>query len=73
MKTVKAVFDGQVFVPVTPIKAKKNQVAIITILDDIDYIRENKAYLEYAGALSDDDYTEIADILKADTPIDIIT
>jgi hypothetical protein len=36
MEAVKAYFDGQVFVPVGSLTAKKNQKAIVTILDDTD-------------------------------------
>ena len=34
MEAVKAYYDGISFIPLSPIKAKKNQTAIITILDD---------------------------------------
>ena len=33
MTAVKAYYDGAVFVPVEPVKAKRNQSAIVTILD----------------------------------------
>ena len=33
MEAVRGYYDGSVFVPVEPVKAKKNQNAIITILD----------------------------------------
>jgi hypothetical protein len=33
MEAVKAYYDGVSFIPLSPIKAKKNQTAIITILD----------------------------------------
>ena len=70
MKTVRAVFDGQVFVPVTPIEAGKNQLAIITVLDIFDIKENKKAYLEYAGMLSDDSYSEITGILSDTQRID---
>ena len=33
MTAVKAYYNGSVFVPVEPVKARRNQAAIITILD----------------------------------------
>jgi len=35
MEAVNAYYDGQTFVPVKPVKAKKNQRAIVTILDEV--------------------------------------
>jgi hypothetical protein len=34
MTAVKAYYDGKAFVPVSPVKAAKNQAAIVTVLDD---------------------------------------
>ena len=34
MNAVKAYYDGTVFIPVGPAKARRNQPAIVTILDD---------------------------------------
>ena len=70
MKTVKAFYDGRVFVPVTPIKAKVNQVAIITILDGLDLVIDSKPFLKYAGALTHDDYSELVEILKDTERVD---
>ncbi|MDR0795457.1 MAG: hypothetical protein LBE79_05290 [Tannerella sp.] len=70
MRTVKAFFDGEVFIPVTPIRAKKNQVAIITLIDDVEYSKNNKTYLEYAGRLSHEDYLELSEILKDNDQVD---
>ena len=64
MKAVKAYYDVQAFIPITPVSAKKNQNAIVTILDDFSDKRNAKEYLQYAGALSDESYTEIVEILK---------
>jgi hypothetical protein len=35
MEAVKAYYDGHAFIPVGTLSAKKNQTAIVTILDDI--------------------------------------
>ena len=76
MQTVKAYFDGNAFVPVGQIKATKNQGAVVTLLDDIphdDISQSNtgKAYLRYAGALSDESCAEIEAILQDTRRIDI--
>jgi len=34
MEAVHAYYNGQAFIPATPVKAKNNQMAIITILDE---------------------------------------
>ena len=70
MKTVKAYFNGQVFVPVSPIKAKINQIAIITILDGSDLTMDSKPYLKYAGALAHENYLELVEILKDTEQVD---
>ena len=70
MKTVKAYFNGQVFVPVTPIKAKINQIAIITILDGLDLTMDSKPYLKYAGVLAHEDYLELVEIRKDAEQVD---
>jgi len=68
---VKAFFDGQVFVPLTPIKVKKNQFAIVTVIDNSDYKQDTNAYLAFAGALSDEDYLELSTIQKDNERVDI--
>jgi hypothetical protein len=35
MEAVKAYYDGKTFIPTKPVRAKKNQQAIITILDEV--------------------------------------
>ena len=70
MKTAKAYFDGQTFVPITPIKAEMNQIAIITLLDGLDMAIDDKAYLEFAGALAHDDYLELVEMLKDTEQVD---
>jgi hypothetical protein len=70
MRAVKAYYDGRVFVPVIPVAAVKNKAAIITILDHVDQRGDDKDYLQYAGALSDDRYAELADILKDTQRVD---
>jgi hypothetical protein len=65
MEAVNAYYDGQAFVPTKPVKAKKNQKAIVTILDevreDVSKERAKKALKEMRGmfkgtSLSSEDY-----------------
>ncbi|MDR0445063.1 MAG: hypothetical protein LBG98_02140 [Puniceicoccales bacterium] len=71
MQTVKAYFDGNVFVPVEHIQATKNQKAVVMLLDDIPQSNTGKTYLRYAGALSDESYSEIEAILQDTRRVDI--
>ena len=68
MSVARAVFDGKVFIPLTPVKVKKDQEVFVTIIDDQKDNCANKPYLRYAGALSQEDFNEITEILK-DTEI----
>jgi hypothetical protein len=76
MQTIKAYFDGNVFIPIDRITAAINQRAVVTLIGDVP---ENttkqrdseKSYLRYAGALSDESYAEIEAILQDTERIDI--
>ena len=69
MEAVNAYYDGRAFVPTTPIKAKKNQRAIITILDDI--IGQNKkSFLDFTGVLSKEDGASMLDAIRDAERID---
>jgi hypothetical protein len=70
MKAVKAYYDGQAFIPLTPVTAVKNQAAIVTILDDFEKKGRAKAYLRYAGALSNENCAELTEILKDTQKVD---
>jgi len=64
VSVARAIYNGEVFVPLTPVKAKKNQEVFVTIIDNPTETNSDRPYLRYAGALSQDDYNEIAGILK---------
>jgi len=68
MNAVKAYYDGRVFVPTEPVKARPNQSAIITILDDDK--KEDKPHLRFVGVLSEESYAEISVALKDTQRID---
>ena len=59
MEVLKAYFNGIAFVPLDPVKAKKNQSAIITILDDEDKDRSVKPHTRFVGTLSQESFEEI--------------
>jgi molybdopterin synthase catalytic subunit len=69
MQTVKAHFDGNVFIPIDRITAAVNQRAVVTFTG---YVPENKtkrqgsekSYLRYAGVLSDESRVEIEAVLQ---------
>jgi hypothetical protein len=65
MTAVKAYYDGKVFIPLTPIKAARNQAAIVTVLDETTEAEGSRDYLQFAGSLSDEDYREITAILAS--------
>ena len=68
MQTVEAYYDGHAFVPITPVAVQMNERAVITILDGITdksiKQKSGKAYLNYAGKLSDENYDDIMEILE---------
>ena len=74
IQTVEAYYDGHAFVPITPVAAQMNERAIITILDGITdksmKQKSGKAYLNYAGTLSDENYDNIMEILKDTRQVD---
>ena len=69
MNAVKAYYDGNVFVPTEPVKAKRNQSAIITILDEDK--REDKPHLEFIGILSQESCEEISMALIDTQKVDV--
>ena len=71
MEAIQAYYDGNVFVPVTPVKAKKNQPAIITIINTVNVKSNTKNYIKLFGALSPESYSEIVEALKDTERVDI--
>jgi hypothetical protein len=76
MQTIKAYFDGDVFIPIDQIRAAVNQRAIVTLIDDapenkIKSRQPEKSYMRYAGALSDDSRAEIEAVLRDTECVDI--
>jgi predicted DNA-binding antitoxin AbrB/MazE fold protein len=53
METVRAYYDGNVFVPLSPVSVKLNQRVIITMLDEISSkkIKEPKKHITLAERL----------------------
>ena len=67
MQAVKAYYDGTAFVPLTPVKAKLNQSAIITILEDTS----PKGRLDgLFGILSKESADEMLEALKDTERVD---
>jgi hypothetical protein len=64
MEAVNAYYDGRIFVPTKPVSARKNQRAIITILDEARENRTKKALLSLASILSEEEYKDFLEALK---------
>jgi hypothetical protein len=64
MSAARAIYDGQVFVPVAPVNARKNQEVFVTIVDEPVAKHSDNPLLRLAGTLSDEDYAEIEETLK---------
>ena len=56
MNAVNAYYDGRVFVSTEPVRAKRNQNAVITILDEET---KEKPHLRFIGVLSAESYDEM--------------
>lgn len=69
MEPIKAYYDGRVFVPVDSVKLRKNQQAIITLVDDIPQLAE-QPWRKFFGVLSPEQCAEIEEALKDTERID---
>ncbi|MCL2426598.1 MAG: hypothetical protein FWD05_09715 [Oscillospiraceae bacterium] len=73
MEAAKAYFDGIAFIPSSPVNAKKNQTAIVTILDDSDNEEKEKKikpYTRFIGSLSQESCDEISAALLDTQEVD---
>jgi hypothetical protein len=69
MEALNAYYDGHTFVPTKSIKIKKNQRAIVTILDEpIEYGK--KSFLDFVGVISKEDGAELLEAIKDTEKID---
>jgi len=71
MEAVRAYYDGRVFVPTRPVSVRKNQPAIVTILDEARENQTQKALLSLAGILSEEEYQDFQEALRDTERIDI--
>jgi hypothetical protein len=72
MVAVKAYYDGHAFAPETPVAAKINQEAIITILDSKALNRLGKEWLlSFAGGIPHEDCLEIEKTLEETEQVDL--
>jgi hypothetical protein len=71
MESVRAYYDGHAFIPIKPIRVKKNQSAIVTILDERPVNRTKSALLALAGSFTEQDYEQITEALKDTERVDI--
>ena len=71
MDAIQAYYDGSVFVPLVPVKARLNQPAIVTILDAVKTKAGVSRYTEFFGSLSAESYSEITEALKDTERVDM--
>lgn len=71
MQAVRAYYDGNAFIPIMPVNARRNQTAIVTILDDEPKRADNKAVEQFFGALSNESFAEIEEALKDTEQVDV--
>ena len=71
MDAIQAYYNGSVFVPLVPVKARLNQPAIITILDAANTKTSVCRYTEFFGTLSAESYSEIIEALKDTERVDM--
>jgi predicted DNA-binding antitoxin AbrB/MazE fold protein len=70
METIEAYYDGSVFVPLAPVKAKQNQHVVVTFVEPKK--REAKNDIDSLfGVLSRESYEEIMEALKDTERIDV--
>jgi hypothetical protein len=71
MGVIQAYYNGSVFVPLAPVKAKLNQPAIVTILETANTKPGGNRYIEFFGALSAESCSEITEALQGTERVDI--
>ena len=71
LDAIQAYYNGSVFVPLAPVKAKLNQPALVTILEAADKNLDGNRYAAFFGALSKESYSEITEALKDTERVDV--
>ena len=71
MDAIQAYYNGSVFVPLVPVKARLNQPAIVTMLDVANTKASVNRYTEFFGTLSAESYSEITEALKDTERVDM--
>ena len=71
MDAIQAYYDGSVFVPLAPVKAKLNQPALITILESASSNLDVNHYARFFGALPAESYSEIIEALNDTERVDV--
>jgi len=69
MDTIKAYFNGSVFVPLTSVNVKINQPVLITILEPAK--SSSNCYSDFFGTLPAEDFIEIVEALKDTEKVDV--
>ena len=61
MEALNAYYDGRAFVPTKPVSARKNQRAIVTILEEARENKTKETLLSMAGIISDEEYRDFVE------------
>ena len=64
MEAVNAYYDGRAFVPTKPVSVRKNQHAIVTILEEARENKTKETLLSMAGIISEEEYQDFVEALK---------
>jgi hypothetical protein len=70
MQSVKAVYDGMAFVPVSPVRLRTNQTVMIKVSDEINVNPDKNSWKKFIGALSHETCAELNEILKDTEKVD---
>ena len=70
VEPIRAIYDGKTFVPTTPVKLKKNQQAIVMIVEN-DLPKEDAPWRAFFGIMPPDACVEIEEALKETERVDV--
>jgi predicted DNA-binding antitoxin AbrB/MazE fold protein len=70
MQSVKVVYEGGAFSPVSPVRLSANQTVMINIPDEIAAKSDKNGWKQFIGALSHETCAELSEILKDTERVD---
>ena len=70
MEAIQAYFDGNVFVPMAPVKLPINQKAVITVATEDTTNKPKKSLIDFFGILDKESYHDFMSALDESRKID---